>query len=68
MVANLSRVDLEKLYRQILTSNPQIEVNVQHVFLQRGGITANANQQPSLGRFGDDGMQRFGVAIVVEGR
>jgi hypothetical protein len=31
------------LYRQILTGNPQLEVDVYHVFLKRGGIAANAN-------------------------
>ncbi|MGE5158033.1 MAG: hypothetical protein ACM3OF_07775 [Gemmatimonas sp.] len=56
------------LYPQILAGNPQLEVNVQHVLLKRGGIAADANQEPSFGRFCDEGMQRLGIAIVVEGR
>jgi hypothetical protein len=36
------------LYRQVFTGNPQLEVNVQHVLLKRGGIAADANQKASL--------------------
>lgn len=56
------------LCRQIFTGDPNFEINVHHVLIERGGIAADANQKPSLGRLGDDGVQRLGVAIVVEGR
>ena len=56
------------LRRQIFTDDPNFEINVQHVFVERGSIAADANQQPSLGRLGDDGVQRSGVAIAVESR
>lgn len=55
--------------RQIFTGNPQLEINVQHVLIERGGIAADADQEASFGGLGDDSVQRLGAAaVVVEGR
>ena len=49
--------------------DPSREIHVQHVLLERCGIAADADQKPSLGRLGDDCVQRLGAgAVIVEGR
>jgi hypothetical protein len=49
-------LSFQLLYRHILTGNPKPEINVQHVLIERGGIAADANQEPSLGGLGNQGV------------
>jgi hypothetical protein len=45
-------------YRQILTRQPSIEIYIQHVLFESGGVSADPNQQPSLRWLADDRMKR----------
>ena len=56
------------LRRQIFTGDPNVEINVQHILLERCSVATDADEKPSLDRLGYDGVKRLGVTVVMEGR
>jgi hypothetical protein len=51
--------------RQILAGAPSIEIDVQHVLVEGGGVAADADQQTAPGWLCDDRMQRAGAPLVA---
>jgi hypothetical protein len=55
-------------YRQILTGQPSIEIYIQHVLSKSGGVSADADQQPSLGGLADDPYEAYPHPANIHGK
>ncbi len=55
---------METRYRQILTGQPSIETDIQHILLERSRVTADPDQQPLPGGLADDGVKRTDAADI----